>query len=213
MAGKDVFSDLQRYVIEMKKEEVLKTVKTIINQRLDLRRALETMSSGMQTVGDKYSKKEYFIPEVLLAADAMEAGVGLIEPHLKKEIRNTQETVVMGTVLGDIHSLGKNLVKIMLKTAGFTVQDLGVNVDPKKFVATIKETNARILCMSSLMTTTRDSMKQTLDALKQAKIRDKVKVVIGGGAISALFANQIAADAYGKDAMEAVKIIKKLCKR
>jgi len=212
MMDEDPLKKLQSYVVKLDRKNAVNLVEEIIDKKIDPKKALDAMARGMYIVGEKYAKKEYFIPEVLLAAEVMNAGVKLIEPHLKMEKADVSCTIVIGTVRGDIHALGKKLVGIMLKSSGFIVHDLGVNVHPEKFIEKIKETDAKIICMSSLMTTTRHSMKQTIEALKKAGLRDKVKVVIGGGAVSAQYAELIGADAYGRDAVDAVEIAKRFCK-
>lgn len=206
----DYLEKLQDCIVNMDKEGVARLVQELIDRKVELNKALDAMTRGMHIVGEKYARKEYFIPEVLLAAEAMNTGIKLIEPHLKIKEANVTGVIVIGTVMGDIHSIGKNLVALMLKTSGFIVHNLGEDVPPEKFVKKIQETNANIVCMSALMTTTRNAMKQTIEAIKKAGLRDKVKVVIGGGAVSAKFAKLIGADAYGRDAYEAVEIVKKL---
>ena len=165
---------------------------------------------GMTIVGEKFKMGEYFIPEVLVAAKAMNAGIKLIEPFLSEVERGYAGKVVIGTVLGDIHDIGKNLVAIMLRGAGFEVIDLGNNVSPDKFVERAKAENADIIAMSALLTTTMLSMKETIKVIKKAGIRDKVKIMVGGAPVTQSFAEEIGADGYAPDAATAVTKAKEL---
>jgi len=165
---------------------------------------------GMAIVGEKFKIGEYFIPEVLVAARAMNAGVKLIEPFLSQVEKGYAGKVVIGTVLGDIHDIGKNLVAIMLRGAGFQVIDLGLNVPPEKFVEKAKSESADIVAMSALLTTTMLAMKDTIYAIKKAGIKNKVKIMIGGAPVTQKYADEIEADGYAPDAATAVLKAKEL---
>ena len=170
----------------------------------------EALIPGMAIVGEKFKVGEYFIPEVLVAARAMNAGVKLIEPFLSQVGKGYAGKVVIGTVLGDIHDIGKNLVAMMLRGAGFQVIDLGLNVPPEKFVERAKSESADIVAMSALLTTTMLAMKDTICAIEQADMRNKVKIMIGGAPVTQKYAEEIGADGYAPDAATAVLKAKEL---
>ncbi len=166
--------------------------------------------AGMDIVGDKMENGDMFIPEVLMAAQTMSKGVEVIKPLLADDASSSKGTVVIGTVKGDLHDIGKNLVAMMMESAGLTVHNVGVDIDPEKFIELIKETNANILCLSALLTTTMPMMKRTIDALSESGIRDQVKVMVGGAPVTQAYANEIGADAFAPDAGSAAKSAKAL---
>lgn len=159
----------------------------------------------MNKVGQLYEEHEYFLPEVLTCSDTLNIGLDILRPHIKTEITDNPIKVVIGVVEGDTHDIGKNLVKIMTESAGIEVHDLGRDVPLERFIAAAEETKADFICMSTLMTTTMMGMKTVIDMLKKKNIRDKYKVMVGGGPISQKFADEIGADAYAVDANSAVK--------
>jgi 5-methyltetrahydrofolate--homocysteine methyltransferase len=164
---------------------------------------------AMTEVGERFERNEFFVPEMLIAARAMQAGLGLIKPLLADSGIEAVGTVAIGTVKGDLHDIGKNLVSMMMEGAGFEVMDLGVDASPDKFVNAAKQ-GADVLAMSALLTTTMPSMKTTIDALVEAGIRDKVKVLIGGAPVTQAYADQIGADGYAPDASSAARKAKEL---
>ncbi|MGO8928929.1 MAG: corrinoid protein [Limisphaerales bacterium] len=167
------------------------------------------MVPAMDEVGRRFEANEYFVPELLISARAMKAALELIRPLLTARGDQPLGRVAIGTVKGDLHDIGKNLVGSLLEGGGFEVIDLGVNVTPEKFIATINEKQANIVAMSALLTTTMPSMKTTIDALKQAGVREKVKVLIGGAPITQKYADEIGADGYSENAVGAVALAKK----
>ena len=167
------------------------------------------MVPAMDEVGRRFEANEYFVPELLISARAMKAARELIRPLLSARGDQPLGRVAIGTVKGDLHDIGKNLVGSLLEGGGFEVIDLGVNVSPEKFIATVNEKHANIIAMSALLTTTMPSMKTTIDALKQAGVRDKVKVLIGGAPITQKYADEIGADGYSESAVGAVALAKK----
>ena len=171
------------------------------------------MVPAMDEVGRRFEANEYFVPELLISARAMKAALELIRPLLTARGDQPLGRVAIGTVKGDLHDIGKNLVGSLLEGGGFEVIDLGVNVTPEKFIATVNEKNANIIAMSALLTTTMPAMKTTIDALKQAGVRDKVKVLIGGAPITQKYAEEIGADGYSENAVGAVALAKKAVKR
>jgi 5-methyltetrahydrofolate--homocysteine methyltransferase len=167
------------------------------------------MIPAMDEVGRQFESNEYFVPELLISARAMKAALELIRPLLTARGDKPAGRVAIGTVRGDLHDIGKNLVRSLLEGGGFEVFDLGVNVPPEKFIVTVKEKDANIIAMSALLTTTMPAMKTTIDALKQAGVRNQVKVFIGGAPITQKYAEEIGADGYSENAVGAVSLAKK----
>jgi 5-methyltetrahydrofolate--homocysteine methyltransferase len=165
---------------------------------------------GMAVIGERFKVNEIYVPEVLIAARAMNAGLSIVKPLLADSGFEPVGKIAIGTVKGDLHDIGKNLVAMMLEGAGFEIVDLGIDVSPEKFIAAVKEQNVTHIAMSALLTTTMPSMKDTIDALKAAGIRDKVKVMIGGAPVTQKYADEIGADGYSSDASSAVDLAKAL---
>ena len=168
---------------------------------------------AMAVVGDKFKKNEIYVPEMLMAAKAMKAGLEELKPLLVNEDLETLATVVIGTVKGDLHDIGKNLVGIMLEGAGCKVIDLGVDLEPEQFVAAVLEYKPQFLGLSALLTTTLPAMKATIDALKEAGVREDVKVLVGGAPVTQKYADSIHADGFAENAAEAVDKIKAMLHR
>jgi 5-methyltetrahydrofolate--homocysteine methyltransferase len=169
----------------------------------------EQMIPAMAEAGRRFECNDYFVPELLIAARAMKSSLELIRPLLAARGANPVGRVAIGTVKGDLHDIGKNLVAAMLEGGGFEVYDLGVDVSPEKFVAAVHEKNVNLVALSALLTTTMPAMKSTIEALKQAGIRDKVKVMIGGAPITQKYADEIGADGYSENAAAAVNLARK----
>ena len=165
----------------------------------------EALIAAMAEVGDRFEKREFFVPEMLIAARAMKAGVTVLRPLLGEEGVGSVGTVVIGTVAGDLHDIGKNLVVMMLEGAGFQVIDLGVDVSAETFVQAIREHSPQLLGMSALLTTTMMSMKSTIEAIEKAGLRDRITVMVGGAPVTQRFADDIGADVFGQDANAAVR--------
>lgn len=170
----------------------------------------EGMVAAMGEVGRLFEEGEYFVPEMLIAARAMQAGMAVLKPRLVSANVQSAGKVVVGTVKGDLHDIGKNLVSLMLEGAAFEIVDLGSDVSPEKFVEAIKTSGAQVIAMSALLTTTMPNMKTTIEALKSAGIRDQVKVMIGGAPVTEAYAHDIGADGYAPDASRAVALAKSL---
>ena len=166
--------------------------------------------AGMHVVSEQFKNNEIFIPEVLISARAMNSGLDILNPLLAESKIESQGKVVIGTVKGDLHDIGKNIVAMLLKGAGFDVVDLGADVPKEKFIEFVKKENADIVGMSALLTTTMLYMKETIDALHEAGLRESVKVIIGGAPVTDSYATQIKADGYAADAASAVGLSKKL---
>jgi corrinoid protein of di/trimethylamine methyltransferase len=205
-----LFKELESAVVEMDEERVIKLANQVIAEGIDPFEAIDQgLSKGMERAGQLFEEEEYFIPELLMCSDAMYAGLDILKPHLKTT-REKKGSVVIGVIEGDTHDIGKNLVKIMLETSGFEVTDLGRDIPPARFIEIAKEKNAQIIALSTLMTTTMDGMQEVVQLLIQEGIRDRFKVIVGGGPISPGFANRIGADGYATNAAEAVKLATRL---
>jgi len=170
----------------------------------------EAMIPAMDEVGRLFEANEYFVPELLISARAMKGALEIVSPLLKASGAQPAGKVVIGTVRGDLHDIGKNLVAAMLEGGGFEIVDLGVDVSPEKFVEAIETSGANIIAMSALLTTTMPSMKATIQQLEEASIRDKVKVMIGGAPVTQRYADEIGADAFSDNASGAVRVAREL---
>jgi len=168
------------------------------------------MIKAMEEVGQRFQRGEAFVPNLLMAARAMKGSLDILKPLMKGDASTSLGKVVIGTVKGDLHDIGKNLVASMLEGCGFEVINLGVDVGSEKFIEAVKENKADILCLSALLTTTMNYMKEVIDALQAAGMRDEVKVMVGGAPVTNAFAQQVGADGYSEDASEAVAVARKL---
>ncbi len=166
--------------------------------------------AGMDIVGEKMESGDMFIPEVLMAAHAMGTCVEILKPLLGEDDSSTGASVIIGTVKGDLHDIGKNLVAMMMESSGMEVHNIGVDIPPEDFVMHLREKNARIVCLSALLTTTMPMMKQTIDAIVEAGVRDQVKILVGGAPVTKAFADEIGADGFAADAGSAAKLAKSL---
>jgi 5-methyltetrahydrofolate--homocysteine methyltransferase len=203
--------DIHTAVMEGQSEVVQEKVKAAIAAGIPAEIILnEGMVSALAEVGHLFEEGEYFVPEMLISARAMQAGMALLKPALKEADVKSSGKVIIGTVKGDLHDIGKNLVAMMLEGAGFEIVDLGTDVAPEKFVAAVRETNAGIVAMSALLTTTMPSMNTTISALKEAGVRDQIKIMIGGAPVTEAYSHQIGADGYAPDASRAVALAKSL---
>ena len=166
--------------------------------------------AAMTEVGARFERSEFYVPEMLIAARAMQAGVAVLQPHLVAADVKKAGTVLAGTVKGDLHDIGKNLVAMMLEGAGFEIVDLGTDVPPERFVEAVREISPDLVAMSALLTTTMPGMKQTVEALRSAGVRDRVKIMVGGAPLTQRYADEIGADGYAADASKAVQLAKSL---
>jgi methanogenic corrinoid protein MtbC1 len=202
--------DLAKALADLKEDEVLAIVKERLDAGGDPMGILNDAGRGMETVGTRFSKSEYFIPDLVYSGEILKKVNDLVKPKLAKEgVTKTGGKVIIGTVAGDIHDIGKDIVVFMLDVSGFEVYDLGVDVPVQKFVDKIKETNAPIVGLSGFLTLAYDAMKQTIEAIKAAGLREKTKIMIGGGQITDDIVKYTGADAYGKDAVAGVALAKK----
>jgi methanogenic corrinoid protein MtbC1 len=202
--------DLVNKLADLKEQEAIKIVKDRLSAGEDPLKIMEDARKGMEIVGKRFSESEYFIPDLVYSGEILKAVTELVKPKLAKAAESKKlGKIVFGTVAGDIHDIGKDIVVFMLDVNGFEVHDLGVDVPTQKFVDKIKETGAPIVGLSGFLALAFDSMKETVEAIKAAGLRDKVKVMIGGGQMSDEIKNYTGADAYGKDAMAGVSLAKK----
>ena len=193
----------------MKEQEAVQLAKDMIEGGEDPMKILEACKEAMNTVGNRFEKGEYFLPELIMAGEMLNQISEIIKPKLKGEAASESlGKVIVGTVKGDIHDIGKDIVCFMLDVNGFEVIDLGIDVPVEKFVDSIKETGSTVLGLSGFLTLAYDSMKETVDAIKEAGLRDGIKIMIGGGQIDEKVKDFSGADAFGKDAMDAVKLAK-----
>lgn len=210
MSKEELLKKLSYGVLEMEDELVIETSKEYISLGYPaFEGIMDGLVDGMNRASQLYDEEEYFVTDVLLCSDAMYEGLSILRPHLPaEEAEKTKTKGIIGVVEGDTHDIGKNLVKIMLETAGFDMIDLGRDVPLQSFVEKAKEENASFVCLSTLMTTTMNGMGTVVQLLKDAGMRDAVKVFIGGGPISKKFSDIIGADGYSPNAVEAVKMVK-----
>jgi len=197
-------------LITGQQEQLCDLVRSALDEGESAKEVLDVMIAGMQVVGDRFQKKEFFIPEVLLAARAMTSATGLLKPILAASGVEPCGKVVIGTVLGDLHDIGKNIVGMMLEGNGFEVINLGRDVAPEKFIEAAKETGAEVIGLSSLITTSMPQMRRTIELLEADGLKGSVSVMVGGAPVTQEFANSIGADGYADDATGAVQKVKEL---
>jgi len=203
--------DIYQAVVDRKKDDIANLVQAEIDDGTDISSILrDGLIASMDYIGDQFAEGKMFFPEMLLAAQTMKTGMKVLKPSLVDTGVSSVGTVIAGTVKGDLHDIGKNLVAMMLEGGGFSVVDLGFDVEPMAFVNAAKEINADIIAMSALLTTTMPKMGETIKILKEEGIRDQVKVIIGGAPVTSKFADEIGADGYGSDGPAAVELARKL---
>jgi len=206
-----VLQDIFSSILEGDNKAVPQKVQAALDAGMDASRILnEGMIAAMAEVGRLFEEGEYYVPEMLISARSMQAGLAVLKPLLMQANVKSAGKVLAGTVKGDLHDIGKNLVCMMLEGAGFEIHDLGTDVSPEKFVAAVQEKGADIVALSALLTTTMPNMKATIEALREAGLREKVKVIIGGAPVTEGYAQQIGADGYSPDASRAVNLAKSL---
>ena len=201
--------ELTKAIAELEEKEALRLTKEKLEGGEEPHLILEESRSGMEIVGRRFSDGIYFLPELIFSAEIFKEITEIVKPRLKKDVSPKRlGKVIIGTVAGDIHDIGKDIVVFMLDVSGFEVFDLGVDVPPKKFVEKIRETDAPVVGLSGFLTLAFDSMKETVEAIKAAGLRNRVKIMIGGGQIDDEIRKYTGADAYGKDAMAGVSLAK-----
>ncbi len=204
----EILREIANSVIAGNKKRVQELVNKALEENISLEEIInDGLLAGMGVIGERFKRNEIFVPEVLVSARAMQAGMDILRPLIVNSKGIIKGKIVIGTVKGDLHDIGKNLVSMMLEGAGYEIIDLGIDVSPEKFVEAIKEHNPDIVGMSALLTTTMPQMKVTIDTLKKEGLRDRVKVIVGGAPVTPEFAREIGADGYAKDASEAVELV------
>lgn len=206
-----MFNNLVNAIAELRDDDAIKMAEEMLDSGTNVNEILSSCQKAMEIVGKRYEQQEYFLPELIMGGDILKRITELVKPKLKEASSDNKNLgkIVFGTVAGDIHDIGKDIVVFMLEVNGFEVHDLGVDVPSDKFVEKIKEINPDIVGLSGFLTITFDTMKETIDAIAAAGFRDKVKIMIGGGTVTEDIKDYTGADAYGKDAMEAVILAKK----
>jgi methanogenic corrinoid protein MtbC1 len=202
-----ILSDISQKLQEGKSKDVKALVEQAISDGIGAKQILEEgLLPGMSIIGDKFKNNEVYVPEVLIAARAMKAGTDTLNPYLKEANVQPLGKICIGTVKGDLHDIGKNLVKMMMEGKGIECVDLGVNVEPEQFLAAVKEQGCTIVCCSALLTTTMGVMKDVVDIFVKEGLRDKVKIMIGGAPITDAYCKSIGADGYTSDAASAADL-------
>jgi 5-methyltetrahydrofolate--homocysteine methyltransferase len=200
-----VKEELQEAIIKGKRDAVEPLIRQALSEGLNPEEIMNhILILAMDVVGEQFSRNEIFLPEMMIAARAMNIGLGILRPMLIAKGVSSRGKVIIGTVKGDIHDVGKNIVSMILQGAGYEVMDLGIDVPPEKFIDAINQYQPKFVLMSALITLTMSMMEDTIKALKKAGVRDKVKVGVGGAPLTQSFADRIGADFYGKDARAAV---------
>jgi methanogenic corrinoid protein MtbC1 len=201
--------DLVTALVDLEEDRVLEIVKSRLEAQSDPLQIMEDARKAMEVVGKRFADGQYFIPELIFSAEILKEVNSEIKPHLVKDAEQKYVgTIILGTVAGDIHDIGKDIVAFMLDVNGFEVNDLGVDVAPEKFVQELKVSESSVLALSGFLTLAFDSMRETVKAVEEAGLRDGIKIMIGGGQISEEIRKYTGADAFGKDAMEAVALAK-----
>ncbi len=208
----EVLERLRKAILDYDEAEAASCARKIVEEKMNIVEAFNAMTTAIREVGDGFGKGDLFLPDLVGAADAMSAATPVLEEEIRKSgaIRESLGMIVIGTVYGDIHTIGKTMVSTLLSAEGFQVIDLGINVTAEGFIEGVKKHNADILAMSALLTTTAPEQRKVIDRLKKEGIRDKLKVMVGGGAITQEFADSIGADGYDPTAPGSVKLARKL---
>lgn len=207
----DIFERLAVAVFELNEDLAAELSQEVVTKGLDAWGAVEYgLLEGVNRAGKLFDEEEYFVPELLIAADAMYAGLKILRPHIKNHDGGHGRKVVIGVVQGDTHDIGKNLVRIMLEVAGFEVIDLGRDVPPSRFVEAAVQHKADVIALSTLMTTTMERMGEVVDLLNAKAVRNRFKVIVGGSPLSQQFSDRIGADGYAPKAAQAVQLAKRL---
>ncbi|MDR2517509.1 MAG: corrinoid protein [Spirochaetaceae bacterium] len=211
MDAEKLYMELAGAVVDMDEKAAAELSQRVIEEKFDAYEAIDRgLARGMERAGALFEEEEYFVPELLLCSDAMNAGIDVLKPHLAQSGAPVKRRGVIGVIEGDTHDIGKNLVRIMLEAAGFEMIDLGRDVPPGVFVDRAVETGAELILISSLMTTTADGMAEVIRLLDERGLRGSHKVAVGGGPVSQAFADRIGADGYGRNAADAVRLCRRL---
>ncbi|MGQ9476488.1 MAG: cobalamin B12-binding domain-containing protein [Actinomycetota bacterium] len=202
----EISGELAWLLAELKEKEALAAVRESLEKGEDPLALVEGLREGMEEVGRRFEMKEYYLSELIMSAEIFKEAMAMVEPRLAGVSGESKESVVIGTVRGDIHDIGKNLVATLMRCDGFRVHDLGMNVPPQTFVEKLRETGARLLALSGLLTLAFDSMRDTVRAVDESGLRGRVKIIIGGGPVDEKVLEYVGADAFGRDAAQGVKL-------
>lgn len=216
MSKEELLARMQQVVIDGHKDKAEALSREALEQKMDLNEVIEKgFVPGIQKAGDLWEKGEYFLPELISSAESMKAAMNILQPELEKTQVKTRSSgkIVIGTVEGDIHDIGKNLVASMLSANGFDVYDLGADVKLEKFVEVAEDKGANFICLSALLTTTMVGQKKVVELLKEKKLSGRIKVLVGGAPVNQKWASDIGASGYGDNAMVAVKVAQKLSRQ
>ena len=211
MSKKELLEKVAKDLAELDSDNLKSSIEEALQNKISPQEIIrEGMGRGMEIVGERYEKGDYFLSELIMAGVTMKEGMALIEPHLKGQTTQTKGRVLIGTVEGDLHDIGKNIVATMLKSAEFEVHDLGVDVPPKIMVEKAKELKPDIVALSALLSVTISKVKETINTLNESSLRKKVKVLVGGSCLNEKIAHEVGADAFGRDAWDGVIKAKQL---
>jgi len=202
--------ELIEVLVNLEEEKTYKLVEKFLEDGMDPQKIIDILREGVDIIGEKYNQKEYFLTELVMAGEIFQNSAKIIQPELKKAMDSEESLgkVVIGTVKGDVHDIGKNIFVTLMKSAGFEVYDLGVDVPPEKFLEKVDEVNADVVCYSGLLTVALESMEKTTETLKKAGLKDKIKIIIGGLPVDEMWKEKAGADAFTDNAFEGVKIVK-----
>ena len=213
MDSKEILANLASAIVERDNDKAQKNAKEVLRSKIDPLKAVEEgLSKGMAVVGERFEKGEAFLPELLMAADAFNAAMEVLKPEIevKKNRRARRGRILIGTVKGDVHNIGKNIVATVFETQGFDVVDLGTDNPSLKFIEEAEKVKADVIALSSLMTTTMPGQKEVIDTLKEMNLREKYFVIVGGGPVTQEWADRIGADGYEKSTVQAAEMVKRL---
>ena len=201
--------ELIQAIVELEEEKSYSLVKALLDEGVNPKEIIDMLRKGVEVVGERFNKKEYFLTELVMAGEIFQQSAKILETPMKDETKTTENLgiVVVGTVKGDVHDIGKNIFVTLLQAAGFEVHDLGVDIAVEKFISKVKETKADIVAYSGLLTVALESMKETTEALISAGLREKVKIIIGGLPVDEMWMKEAGADAYTDNAFKGVKIV------
>lgn len=211
-----ILQNLSQAIVQGDEDQAHESAKLALENRLDPLEAVEQgLSKGMEEVGQQFERGDVYLPELLMAANAFNAAMKLIKPELEAQKKETvrQGTVLIGTVKGDLHNIGKNIVGTVLETNGFNVVDIGIDNSALTFIQQAEKSHADVIALSCLMTTTMPAQKEVINTLTEMGLRDKYRIIVGGGPVTQAWADQIGADGYGESAIHAVKLVKDLMAR
>jgi corrinoid protein of di/trimethylamine methyltransferase len=202
--------EITNTLVNLDEDKTLELVKNAL-KKTDPLQLIEALRAGMTIIGEKFERKDYYLTDMIFAAEIFSGAMNLLEPHIEKITTEVLGKVVIGTAQGDIHDIGKNIVASLLKCAGFEVIDLGVDVPPEKIVETVKKVKPDIVGLSGLLTTSFEPMAQVIERLEKEGLRGSIRILVGGGPVNEEWAQKVKADAFAKDAVEAVKLAKQYC--